>query len=230
VPFRGDGDEHRERSWRWVQQWWSVNFPDWTLRSADSGHDPFNRGASRNVAARAATAPILIIADADTIPDPEAVCQGVDLVASERAPWVIPYEKLRYYNLSERATLRRLEFPPDPAITIGEPWDEDDWEHKITSWAGCLILRRVDYWRAGGYDERFAGWGGEDNAMQLALDTLVGPHHRMDSFIQHLSHARGDADFSHKGWPANAGLLAQYQRARGKSAAMMRLVTSRDRT
>lgn len=220
VPYRAGDDEHRRRSWEWVQQWWQVNFPDWPVRTADSGNDPFNRGASRNKAARNTSAQILVIADADTIPDAAAVATGVELVGADRAAWVIPYDGLerdrsgRYYNLSEQATLRRLQFPPDRAVTIAEPWDPDDYEHKLCSWAGCLIVRRADYFAAGGYPE-FEEWGYEDDCFRTALEMVAGHHQRVPGFCLHLWHPVTEGQrFGNPQIEANRAVFMEYRSAR----------------
>lgn len=223
VPFR-PGDEHRDRLWDWCRSWWETWFPQFEIVVADTEHDQFNRGAARNEAARRATGEILVIADADTITHPEAVMSGITAVDINLAPWVIPYEQERYYNLSENATIRRLQFPPDIVVPITEPWDEDDWEHRITSWAGCLILRRDSYWYAGGYPE-FRTWGYEDDCFRAALDQLTGPHHRMDGFALHLHHPATEAEcFGNPEIENNRMIARQYKRARTRSQ-MIQLVS-----
>lgn len=222
VPYR-PGDEHRERLWDWCRAWWATWFPDYQVIVADTDHDDFNRGAARNRAARHATGEILIVADADTIAHPPAIAAGVAAVEDNQAPWVIPYEQERYYNLSESATRRRLQFPPDAACPIGEPWDEDDWEHKITSWAGCLIVRREAYWYAGGYPE-FRTWGYEDDCFRAALDQLTGTHHRMDGFALHLWHpVTEDQRFGNDEIERNRYIARQYRRARSRQVMLQRI-------
>lgn len=223
VPYRSDGG-HRDRIWDWVAGWWAIHFPDWPVIAADSGDEPFNRGASRNLAARRASSPILIIADADTIPNQEAVAAGVELVAEHRAPWVIPYDgdprtnQGRYYNLSETATRARLKFPPDLYAPVGEPWDTDDFEHKLVSWAGCLIVRTGDYWAAGGYPE-FEEWGYEDDCFRTALDYVAGRHQRVPGFCLHLWHPATEAQrFGNPQIEANRAVFMEYKKARTDKA------------
>lgn len=213
VPYRA-GDDHRARLWDWCRSWWATWFPDFEVVVADTDHEDFNRGAARNQAARRATGEIFIVADADTIVHPPALESGVAAVDINLAPWVIPYEQERYYNLSETATLRRLQFPPDTVTPITEPWDVDDWEHKITSWAGCLILRRDAYWYAGGYPE-FRVWGYEDDCFRAALDQLTGGHQRMDGFALHLWHpVTEEQRFGNPDIEANRAIAMEYRRAR----------------
>jgi hypothetical protein len=219
VPYR-ESDPQRAANWAWVCSWWKTYFPDWPVTIADSGHEPFNRGASRNQAMRLASEPVLIIADADTIPDADAVARGAYLVDSGQAPWVIPYDgdgrtrEGRYYNLSETATKARLRFPPDRAVILAEPWDTDDYEHKLCSWAGCLIVRTVDAYAAGGYPE-FPEWGYEDDCFRTALDMVAGHHQRVHGFALHLWHPVTEGQrFGNPQIEANREVFMQYKKAR----------------
>jgi predicted glycosyltransferase involved in capsule biosynthesis len=69
-----------------------------------------------------------------------------------------------------------------------EPLNPEQWIHKITSWAGLLVLSREAWEKVGGYDEAFIGWGYEDNAFQASLDRRVGHFDRVDGFVVHLWH------------------------------------------
>ena len=58
-------------------------------------------------------------------------------------------------------------------------------------WTGKLnIMPRESYKKIGGLDERFSGWGGEDTAFAVAMNTLYGPYKRLDFSIYHLWHPR----------------------------------------
>lgn len=190
-----------------VLRWWITNFPGYEICVGRNFDAPFHRGKARDSAYDESTGDVLIIADADTIPTRDAVDQAVKDVGDN---WIIPYGENRYYNLTEQRTAKVIEDRMDP---IPEP-QEEDWDHRVTAWAGCLVLPREAWITVDGYDERFIGWGGEDNAFQLCVDSLWSPHVRLDSYVCHLWHPRGDADFSQPFWPANRRLLRQYQMAR----------------
>lgn len=217
IPYRPTS-QHRADVWAWVRLWWATFGPENQMVIADSGLGPFNRGRARNRAARSATGDILLIADADTIVDPFALRAAIDLVAMGRVPWALPYGLGRYYNLSEKATARRLQFDPDELAPIAEPWDTDDYEFKLDSWAGCLVVRRCDFWTAGGYPE-FDTWGYEDDCFRTALDVMIGPHVRTPGFALHLWHPATELDrFANPGIDHNRGVLRAYKRARTKEA------------
>ena len=209
--YLGD-DGHRDELFGWVLRWWQANFPDVQTCTGRNFDSPFHRGKARNDAATWAERDLLIIADADTVPEAGAVREGLEMVAENRAPWVIPYGQLSYYNLTEDFTREFIKLrPEDTQLPV---FEEDDWDHQLTAWAGVLILPKIAFQAVGGYDERFIGWGGEDNAFQLALDKMVGTHARVNGSVAHLWHPRGDASFEQPHWPHNEALLRRYRNAR----------------
>lgn len=218
IPYRGDGGA-RDELYGWVTAWWKASFPAADIIVSDSGAESFHRGASRNAAYEASTTGVVVVADADTVPQMWAVQHAVHAVQMG-APWALPYGTERYYNLTERAT--RLVLGCNPITTeLDEPSDDQAYEHKITSWAGCLIIPRSSWDAVGGYDERFRGWGYEDNAFVKALDTLAGEHARVPSFACHLWHPiTPGTNFDQPDIEHNRTLYRAYERASGYPARM----------
>jgi hypothetical protein len=70
-------------------------------------------------------------------------------------------------------------------------------EHRgATLWApwrdvpgACLWIRSETFHRIGGFDERFRGWGGEDDDMLVRL-TSAASVHQYDDALLHLAHRR----------------------------------------
>lgn len=219
VPYRGNGG-FRTELWSWCRRWWSYRFPGVEIITGDTEDPTFDRGTSRNVAVEQATSDILVIADADTIPNSGAVREALALVR-EGAPWVLPYGEERYYNLTEPTTWKILH--AEPSVTVLEP---HVWEHKLTSWAGCLVMSREAFLSVGGYDERFVGWGYEDNAFRFAMDTLVGPHVRVDSYACHLWHPiTPGSNFDQPHIDHNRALFRRYERASGNRDLMRKVLS-----
>lgn len=206
-PYRGD-DGPRDRLFGYVLRWYQHYFPEAQIVVGRNFDQPFNRGAARNDAFEQSSGSVLIVADADTVPTAAGVRSGIADVVAEQC-WVIPYAEKRYYNLTKEATenVLKLHVGEQPSEPV-----EGHYDHKITSWAGCLILPREAWEKVGGYDERFKGWGGEDNAFQLKLDNLWGPHRREDSYCCHLWHpVPAGTTFDQPHWPSNASLLRRYK-------------------
>jgi glycosyltransferase involved in cell wall biosynthesis len=222
IPF-GSADPWRQRLFEWVQRRYEAVLPDAEIVIGTS-ETPFNRSAARNDAFRRSGGDIIVVADADTICPLPQLRRAIDMAGDGH--WVLPYAAHNYYNLSERATARILEH--DPSTDVHEPRNSDDWEFKLESWAGLLVMPRSAYEAAGTYDERFVGWGLEDNAFRVALDTMWGPHIRTTGPCLHLWHPTSeDARFGQPNIKANLNLYRRYQRASKSQAAMERVLASR---
>jgi len=202
VPWRTDKG-FRQTVWDWNKERWTTLFPEAEIIEGDSGHVIFSRGASRNRAAERASEDLLVIVDADTAINSSAVEIALSNV-KDHGGWVIPYGSDRYYNLTAETTAELLRH--DPAEPLEEP---RVWEHKLTSWCGVLVMARHAFDQAGRYDERFIGWGYEDNAFRAAMD-VRHPHTREDSFAVHLWHPESER-FDQPYIDHNRRLFAQYK-------------------
>lgn len=238
IPWRApaagpDWTPHRERNINFVTRWYTgyqldVN-PELRLRYCDNGKAIFDRGGSRDLGAQQSKAEFFFFADGDTVIPWRQITEGVQLLRDDPQRWVILYAPYRYLNLTEQATDLVLEHPLVKFGQVDEPSGpaiehvHDDGPG-IMSCAGALLIPREGYFACGGYDPRFGlGWGYEDNAFQLAADTLWGRHVRTDGFAIHLWHPRGE-DFN-GGWiPHHQRLARQYQRSAGHPNQMRRLV------
>jgi hypothetical protein len=181
-----------------VRKFW--DYAGFRVVTADSDSGPFNRAQARNRAVDKVTTPVVIVCDADSIPDLRSVLRAVERPLGLTLPFA------RYRQIPPEWADK-----PDllAAPAIGE---------FANSTGGCWVIRTEDYHSAGGCDERFVGWGGEDVAFWYAAQTLVGAQ-RTDGLL--LSFWQ-DTDRT----PENNPLLGQYQAARG-SAWKMREVLRR---
>ena len=76
---------------------------------------------------------------------------------------------------------------------------------------GCLWARTEALYKVGGWDERFEGWGGEDDDMLARLSAAV-PVDRFDDPLLHLSHPRPRA-VREDGQAMNAHMLGDARTA-----------------
>lgn len=203
-------DPWRSRALTWLLARYRALLPDAELVLGTSDADPFSRSAARNDAFVRSSGDVLLIADADTLFNVDQITAGLGLIDAG-APWVICYEVERYYALTQQATLSTL--ASDPSSYIPEPTDSGDWELKLTSWAGLLLVPLASWACVGGYDIRFQHWSYEDNSFAAALDMMAGPHERVDAACLHLWHQRG-LEFDGPGVPENRALWERYQNAR----------------
>jgi hypothetical protein len=151
--------------------------PGSPLVMADSGHEIFNRSASRNLGVNSAgQSDVVVVCDADTLPDPAGLASALTGAATGGLHY--PFAVVNY--LSELGTCSVLRGnQPDPA----------DIEFSIPSAHGGCLVMRADQWRmAGGMDEQFEGWGYEDNAWHNAVATVLGAPTHHHGVAWHLWH------------------------------------------
>jgi hypothetical protein len=157
----------------------------------------FNVSAARNSACEAALADgcnVLVVSDADILPDKACIDRAVQMVVSgERL--VIGYRIARY--LSKSATLDVLN---------GRDFDESDLE-KFGGWFGGLVILSKECFKAlNGWDERFLSWGQEDDAFACAYMCIYKKSPaRVDGILYTLYHedrdqtySRQNMEFSHR--------------------------------
>jgi hypothetical protein len=201
VPFRTD-DGPRARAWEHARDVWETHLPEAELVVRDAGGERFHKAASFNLAASEANGDVFVLADADCIVDVDRVREAVSIGRP-----VIPFERI--CRLSRAATERVLDGEaPDPGGgkcgALGTPY--------------ALVLSREHYFAVKGLDERFVGWGGEDNAFAYALSTMVAPLLRLPGVAYHLWHP------AQPKIGENGALFDRYRASRGDRAKMARLI------
>jgi hypothetical protein len=127
-------------------------------------------------------------------------------------------------QLTEEATRRRLS-----GEAYGEtPVADISWVGDQVSWSGIVVVPREAFYLVGGYDERYEGWGADDIAFGLSLETLYGPHLRYPGEAIHLWHPRG---IQERGLHANGNdgrnLTRRYIRAAGNRVKMRALIVEK---
>jgi glycosyltransferase involved in cell wall biosynthesis len=222
IPYGGT-EEWRQRHFYWLLDRYGKLLPDAQIVIGTSD-EPFNRGKARNEAFSKSTGDVLLIADADTIFHLDQIEAAINMLQGHRT-WVIPYGW--YYNLNRETSENILML--DSGETVMEPTSPASWEHKVESWAGLLVMPREAFEQVGGYDEGFQGWGYEDNAFRLALDTLWGSHTRLPwSYCLHLWHPiAADGGFEQPHIHENRARYRLYEAAVGNPAAMRRVINGR---
>lgn len=226
IPYSEDiKDKRRDDLFEFVSNWWLHYLPGCHLISA-SGYNKdgsFNRAKARNNAIKKVKTRYVLIADADTICPPFSIVQSFDYIDSQipYASWVLPYAKNSYYNLTKKCTDLIL----SKGFQVPLPNEKSlEHEHKLESWAGLLCMTASAFEKVGGYDENFIGWGYEDNAFRLAMDTLWSRHVRINSYCVHLWHEAPEEErFSQPNIQHNRRLYEKYAAAYGHRLAMQNL-------
>lgn len=177
VPWRG-GEPTREKNWLITAPY--LADLGWDIYLGDR-QGPWSRGAAINAGAREAGSwEVMVIADADTIPEVEPIRKAVDM-AAETAGAIRPHDTLWMMNPVE--TLQFIERGPGGVVQN---------RRSLVNLGGGLLVVSRDAWdRVGGYDETFVGWGHEDTHLNTRL--LVQAHwDRIPGRAWHLFHPRDD--------------------------------------
>ncbi|MFD1038934.1 galactosyltransferase-related protein [Virgibacillus byunsanensis] len=196
--------ESRDKSFKWVKAFYEKMFPEYELCIGASDEQPFPKAKVINKAVKESNGDILVIADADLIYDPNLLKESIKKLDSHA--WVIPFRKV--LNISKESTQKLLEEEPQWPIPI--PVDTKKRPH--AAMGGINIVPRELFDAVCGFDERFVGWGGEDDAFAASLNSLCGYVKRMDGTLYHLWHKRG----SLTNYKENRELLRHYRK--GKEA------------
>ncbi len=147
----------------------------------------FNKAWALNIAAREAKAAILVFMDADILLEQDGFEQMLQRLGSD-ADAVSPYDT--FFDLDESETLRLME--GDLGLVVERREDEINRRslmQRSPFCGGVFGVTRALYDRVGGLDERFVGWGGEDDAMTARLEHFAHNMITLDqSHAYHLWH------------------------------------------
>jgi GT2 family glycosyltransferase len=138
---------------------------------------------------------VAAILDADTIIEPDLIEEGARR-AADTGRLVLPFKTRNL--LSRAGTVRILAGYQGSweQWVIARQVPEDAYEYI----SGCQVVPRTLWDEVGGFDERFEGWGGEDDAFHAACLALAGQdprEDRMDGDVWHLWH-RPSPDANHR--------------------------------
>ncbi len=215
VPYGGTCP-YRRRAWAWVQARYAEAHPGWDLIQAGVPAEKWRKGAAVNPAVAHCRAEIVVLADADVWT--EGLTAAVAAV-DDGAAWAMPHYNL--HRLSEEGT---------SAVLAGADWREqalDDLDGKKPyrgiMGGGVLVARRETLEEIP-VDERFTGWGQEDECHALALHTLAGEAWRGNADLLHLYHPPMPRMTRRRGSPESWALRVRYFALRDDPGALRALL------
>lgn len=214
IPWRG-GQPDRERHHETVRAHLRELLPAAWHIDADSGHQPFSRAGSRNHGVRLAQdvgAEIAVLCDADTLPEREPLLAAIESACDGLLH--LPYTVFK--GFTPNGTRLHLGGTPAQACEI----------ELETTWStgGVLVIEPAAWWRMGGMDERYVGWGMEDTAARVACDALLGPTVKHEGTIYHLWHP-SEIDAAAPSYQANLAHMQRYVAAEGNPDAVREIVS-----
>lgn len=194
VPRRAD--PHRDQLWAFCKRRWEMLFPDVPIYEGhhEPAEGPFNRSAAINRAARLADVDghweSGIVIDSDVLLKQSQVQAAID-TATETGK--VTWAHRRWRGIREDWTKRIV---ADRQDYFGPECDRSDVDIFVErtnpiSWSCCFVIPRAVFDDAGGFDERFVGWGFEDLAWQSLVVGLYG-YQRIDGDVLHLWHPRSE--------------------------------------
>jgi hypothetical protein len=150
MPWRPQPD--RLEAHKRVRAFW--DYHGFRVIESDCGSGKFNLSQARNYAVMRAKTRHVIVADADTLPDIASVIASLD--EFDGVTW--PYETYRHIpsRYAAESDLMTANIDRQYGNSVG----------------GIFICQLDTYWRLGGCDEKFVGWGWEDNAFHMVAETL----------------------------------------------------------
>jgi hypothetical protein len=202
IPWRDRGDAARTRAMMHVTYALAAMTGE-DVHHVDGSEDRFSLAAARNEAVRqgrAAGAKVIVLCDADTIPEPGPLATSIKL-AQETAGIVLPFTLFRALG----------EYDSIAVMNGRDPWSFSDIGSLDWSVGGVHVTTPEVWASLGEQDERFTGWGCEDTAFAIAADRLGRSHTRVEGTIHHLWHpASPDKDEASEAYIANSALLQRY--------------------
>jgi glycosyltransferase involved in cell wall biosynthesis len=224
VPRRGDGAE-RDAAWQWVARRYAALHPDWeVVEGACPFPGPWRKGEAVADALHRSRGDTLVVADADCVLPDGALQEAVRLVQQREAPWVVPHTNV--LRLTRKATLAFTGEDPTAAPPHGvERGDLDRAAYTGFAGGGFIVVDASAWEATGGMPAAFAGWGAEDEATAVVLDTLVGPHVRLPNDLFHLWHPHARrSDTSKVQFAHNRALFAAIRAYHGDPDGMFALL------
>lgn len=211
IPWRAQPS--RVPAFDFVANWYRSHLGEIEIRAVDAPDPIFNLAACRNIAMSSMEDPseVVIISDADTFPQLQPLLAAVDAAATSGLVH-LPYSE--YHWLGEPGTAQLLS---------GTAPGDCEFELVRGACSGVYVSTPETWFKHGGQDERFRGWGFEDAAWYLAHETLLGSpparHEGRVFAMHHVAESREGPQYD-----LNAQLMQSYRDAAADSTEMAQLV------
>lgn len=157
----------------------------------------YNRSWGFNVAYKESDSPVIIFGDSDIIMRGGELRASLD--AMEGLDVVSPYSSVIDLTKNES------ELSMDEMFQVSRPGRGEADIQRTNLCGGVVMFSRSSFESVGGWDERFLGWGGEDDMMSFKVAAAGLKSASMPFRSYHLWHPKAPLDVELYG--ANLGLL-----------------------
>ncbi len=182
IPFNSK-DPYRQQALKYIQKFYKTQFPNANIILATEGNELYSKSVAINRAARKSTTRYLAIIDGDILCPREQILAG--LILLNQFSLVIPYTDV--IDLSRQAS-QKLYSDSLELKTAATKFGKKRNSKKTMPVGGINLIKKSCFMKVKGFDERYIGWGGEDDAFVASCNTLCGPSKRITGPIYHLWH------------------------------------------
>lgn len=189
IPFKTDNGR-REELYRFCKEIWEQYGCEVITGTNES--TPFIKSKAINSVLDKVKTDVFIFADADSYVPQDQLEQAIDLCKKTKR-MVIPFMQLKEYTKKVTDEALRTRVIPAPNAPV---------EKIRTQWYGVessvLVIPTEFIKKYGGWDERFYGWGGDDNAFAKKMAVLG---HTVDPTLgEECIHERGECQLRIPGY------------------------------
>ncbi len=215
IAYRDMGCDHRRSSFNHVKAWYDPLGFEVVVECGESDAT-FTRASAINRAIERASGSVIVQSDPDSLVPVTQLGTAIG-VAAASGVLVIPHDQ--YLYTTKDTTDAILDGKVD-IWNIGPA----DCEASGAGGSGNVVVFSRDLWaQAGGFDERFGLWGGDDAAFRYAAEAFRGPAQRTGGPMVHLWHPRLPQSIpGDPGYVEQFAILAQYRDAAAVGAAAVR--------
>jgi len=184
-----------------VRAWYELR--GFRVVDIDTGAEPFNLAGCRNRAVELARTPVVILSDADTIPEADALDEAITAARTSGLTH-LPYAVGEYRILGPQGTHE---------FFTGRPLEQCTSHSFDFSCSGVYVTTPGAWASHYGQDELFQGWAPEDMAWRITHETLLGDVPRHQGRVYAFHHESAPKAGAHHG--AAAERYSRYVAAAG---------------
>jgi predicted glycosyltransferase involved in capsule biosynthesis len=166
-------------------------FPNSTVYYADKEDEIFNVSGSRNQGCLSAIkdgCDMLLVVDADTLLDKKSIKNAI-VEATKNNCVCMPF---MFYNPASEKVSTSLINGEIPFEKVAVRSDESAWNHP----GGAYVMSSSTFLLLNGWDERFVGWGYEDDAFAEAHKRVLGRGFmRVEGYAVAMFHQDRDQEY-----------------------------------